>query len=118
MSTFERPRIFRPPSEWMSYYLPLTSGCSNNTCVFCYYYGSRLQMRDIEEVKEEKRETKYRQYMVWSASPGAATSKAIKQFCDDFKSGYDLRLGQGSLFVDIKRTHKKEADKWKGKILR
>ena len=53
MSRFERPRIFRPPSEWMSYYLPLTSGCSNNTCMFCYYYGSKLQMRDIAEVKEE-----------------------------------------------------------------
>lgn len=53
MSSFERPRIFRPPSEWMSYYLPLTSGCSNNTCTFCYYYGSKLQMRDLQEVKEE-----------------------------------------------------------------
>lgn len=53
MSTFERPRIFRPPSEWMSYYLPLTSGCSNNTCTFCYYYGSKLQMRNLEEVKKE-----------------------------------------------------------------
>ncbi len=53
MSKFERPRIFRPPSEWMSYYLPLTSGCSNNTCTFCYYYGSRLQMRDVNEIKEE-----------------------------------------------------------------
>lgn len=53
MSRFERPRIFRPPSEWMSYYLPLTSGCSNNTCFFCYYYGSKLQMRAVEEVKAE-----------------------------------------------------------------
>ena len=53
MADFTRPRIFRPPSESMSYYLPLTSGCSNNTCIFCYYYGSRLQMRDIEEVKSE-----------------------------------------------------------------
>jgi len=53
MPAFERPRIFRPPSEWMSYYLPLTSGCSNNTCIFCYYYGSRLQIRDVEEVKAE-----------------------------------------------------------------
>jgi radical SAM superfamily enzyme YgiQ (UPF0313 family) len=37
----------------MSYYLPLTSGCSNNTCTFCYYYGSKLQMRELEEVKAE-----------------------------------------------------------------
>ncbi len=53
MPEFERPRIFRPPSEWMSYYLPLTSGCSNNTCMFCYYYGSKLQIRDVEAVKAE-----------------------------------------------------------------
>jgi len=53
MAKFERPRIFRPPSEWMSYYLPLTSGCSNNTCIFCYYYGSRLQIRDLADVKAE-----------------------------------------------------------------
>lgn len=53
MPGFERPRIFRPPSEWMSYYLPLTNGCSNNTCIFCYYYGSKLQVRDVEEVKAE-----------------------------------------------------------------
>ncbi len=37
----------------MSYYLPLTSGCSNNTCIFCYYYGSKLQMRELDEVKKE-----------------------------------------------------------------
>lgn len=51
--TFNRPDIFRPPSERQSYYLPLTSGCSNNTCTFCNYYGSKLQVRDIDEVKGE-----------------------------------------------------------------
>jgi len=51
---FERPRIIRPPSEWRSYYLPLTSGCSNNTCTFCnYYYGAKLRIRELDEVKEE-----------------------------------------------------------------
>jgi hypothetical protein len=50
---FERPEIIRPPSEWRSYYLPLTSGCSNNTCTFCNRWGEKLQMRDIEEVKRE-----------------------------------------------------------------
>jgi len=51
---FERPRIIRPPSEWRSYYLPLTSGCSNNTCTFCnYYYGSKLRIRELDEVKKE-----------------------------------------------------------------
>ena len=50
---FERPDIFRPPSERQSYYLPLTKGCSNNTCAFCNYYGSKLQIRDLDEVKRE-----------------------------------------------------------------
>ncbi len=51
--TFIRPDIIRPPSEWRSYYLPLTSGCSNNTCTFCNFWGLKLQIRDIEEVKRE-----------------------------------------------------------------
>jgi radical SAM superfamily enzyme YgiQ (UPF0313 family) len=50
---FERPNIIRPPSEWRDYFLPLTSGCSNNTCTFCNYYGARLQMRELDEVKKE-----------------------------------------------------------------
>jgi radical SAM superfamily enzyme YgiQ (UPF0313 family) len=37
----------------MSYYLPLTRGCSNNTCAFCDYHGSKLQVRELEEVKRE-----------------------------------------------------------------
>ena len=52
--TFERPQIIRPPSEASSYFLPLTSGCSNNTCTFCnYYYGSKLQVRELDDVKRE-----------------------------------------------------------------
>ena len=51
---FERPDIVRPPSEWRSYFLPLTSGCSNNTCTFCNRWGEKLQMRELEE-KEQKR---------------------------------------------------------------
>jgi len=51
--SFERPDIIRPPSEWKSYFLPLTRGCSNNTCAFCGYYGSKLQMRDVADVKSE-----------------------------------------------------------------
>lgn len=50
---FERPDIFRPPSERESYFLPLTSGCSNNTCTFCGFYGTKLRLRDISEVKRE-----------------------------------------------------------------
>jgi radical SAM superfamily enzyme YgiQ (UPF0313 family) len=51
--SFSRPDIIRPPSEWRSYFLPLTSGCSNNTCTFCGYYGSRLQVRDVDDIKSE-----------------------------------------------------------------
>ena len=50
---FERPMIIRPPSERLSYFLPLTAGCSNNTCTFCGYYGAKLRIRDIEDVKNE-----------------------------------------------------------------
>jgi len=51
--SFNRPGILRPPSERNSYFLPLTSGCSNNTCAFCSFYGSKLQIRDLADVKRE-----------------------------------------------------------------
>src|SRR4030043_131165 len=51
--SFNRPDIIPPPSEWRSYFLPLTSGCSNNTCTFCGYYGSKLHIRDVTNVKSE-----------------------------------------------------------------
>jgi radical SAM superfamily enzyme YgiQ (UPF0313 family) len=51
--TFRRPLIIRPPSEWKSYFLPLTNGCSNNTCTFCGYFGSKLQIRESEEIIKE-----------------------------------------------------------------
>jgi radical SAM superfamily enzyme YgiQ (UPF0313 family) len=51
---FEHPEIIRPPSEHDSYYLALTSGCSNNTCTFCVrYYGNKLRVRPLEDVKKE-----------------------------------------------------------------
>ena len=52
-SNFQRPDIFRPPSERNDYFLPLTKGCSNNTCGFCGYYGNKLQIRDLDDVKKE-----------------------------------------------------------------
>lgn len=50
---FERPEIIRPPSEHDSYYLPLTSGCSNNSCTFCAFSFTNLGIRDIEDIKKE-----------------------------------------------------------------
>ncbi len=51
--SFQRSSIIRPPSEWNSYFLPLTSGCSNNTCTFCNFYNCKLQIRELDEVKRE-----------------------------------------------------------------
>ena len=51
--SFERPQIIRPPSEHASYFLPLTAGCSNNSCAFCNYYGVKLKLRELDEVKTE-----------------------------------------------------------------
>ena len=50
---FIRPDIYRPPSEAGSYFLPLTRGCSNNSCGFCNFYGCKLEIRDLAEVKQE-----------------------------------------------------------------
>lgn len=51
--SFVRPDIIRPPSEHASYYLPLTSGCSNNSCTFCNFSFTNLGLRDLEDVKRE-----------------------------------------------------------------
>lgn len=53
MLRFIRPQIIRPPSEAGSYFLPLTSGCSNHSCVFCNYYGYKLGIRELAEVRQE-----------------------------------------------------------------
>ena len=50
---FERPEIIRPPSEHASYFLPVTAGCSNNSCTFCRSYGSKLRTRDVDDAKNE-----------------------------------------------------------------
>jgi radical SAM superfamily enzyme YgiQ (UPF0313 family) len=50
---FIRPEIIRPPSEAGSYFLPMTSGCSNNSCGFCNYHGYQLKIRELAEIKQE-----------------------------------------------------------------
>jgi radical SAM superfamily enzyme YgiQ (UPF0313 family) len=45
--------VIRPPSEASSFLLPVTIGCSNNTCTFCESYkGVAFRLRDIEDIKE------------------------------------------------------------------
>jgi radical SAM superfamily enzyme YgiQ (UPF0313 family) len=65
---FVRPEIIRPPSEHDSYYLPLTSGCSNHTCTFCAFTFFRLGIRELDEVKQEiDAMALYRKHRVWTA---------------------------------------------------
>jgi radical SAM superfamily enzyme YgiQ (UPF0313 family) len=44
----------RPPSEANSFLLPVTLGCSNNTCTFCGTYSDvRFRIRDIADIKKD-----------------------------------------------------------------
>ena len=65
---FVRPEIIRPPSEHDSYYLPLTSGCSNHTCTFCAFTFSNLGIRELDEVKQEiDAMALYMKHHIWAA---------------------------------------------------
>jgi radical SAM superfamily enzyme YgiQ (UPF0313 family) len=45
--------VVRPPSEANSFLLPVTIGCSNNTCTFCPTYKDvSFRLRDWEDIKE------------------------------------------------------------------
>ncbi|MFC2007125.1 radical SAM protein [Chloroflexota bacterium] len=46
--------IIRPPSEANSFLLPVTIGCSNNTCTFCGTYNSiEFRIRKLEDIKRD-----------------------------------------------------------------
>ncbi|MFC1908657.1 radical SAM protein [Chloroflexota bacterium] len=46
--------IIRPPSEANSFLLPVTIGCSNNTCTFCgTYNGIEFRIRKFEDIKRD-----------------------------------------------------------------
>ena len=46
--------IIRPPSEANSFLLPVTLGCSNNTCTFCgTYAGVKFSIRTLEDIKRD-----------------------------------------------------------------
>jgi len=45
--------VIRPPSEASSLLLPVTTGCSNNTCTFCRVYkGFKFGISRIEDIKK------------------------------------------------------------------
>ncbi len=46
--------IIRPPSEANSFLLPVTLGCSNNTCTFCgTYRGVKFEIRHLEDIQQD-----------------------------------------------------------------
>jgi radical SAM superfamily enzyme YgiQ (UPF0313 family) len=50
----ERMIQVRPPSEANSFLLPVTLGCSNNTCTFCGTYRDiKFKIRNVEDIKKD-----------------------------------------------------------------
>ncbi|WP_444996742.1 radical SAM protein [Aliikangiella sp. IMCC44359] len=48
--------VFRPPSEWKSYILQITNGCSWNQCTFCEMYtspGKSFNFKSREQIQLE-----------------------------------------------------------------
>ena len=45
--------VYRPPIEAQSFLVPITEGCTHNTCTFCnMYQGIPFRMLSLEEVEE------------------------------------------------------------------
>ena len=50
----ERMVLIRPPSEANNFLLPVTMGCSNNTCTFCGTYNEvKFKVRNLENIKQD-----------------------------------------------------------------
>jgi radical SAM superfamily enzyme YgiQ (UPF0313 family) len=50
----DRQVLVRPPSEANSLLLPVTFGCSHNTCTFCGTYSNmRFRIRPVEDIKRD-----------------------------------------------------------------
>lgn len=78
---FVRPDIIRPPSEHASYYLPLTSGCSNNSCAFCAFSFTNLGIRDLDDVKREiDAMSVYRSRRMWVAGQPDIVYAILRQW--------------------------------------
>jgi len=50
--------VFRPPSEWKSYILQVTNGCSWNRCTFCEMYTAPQKQFSFKAREEVQRELK------------------------------------------------------------
>jgi radical SAM superfamily enzyme YgiQ (UPF0313 family) len=47
-------QMFRPPSEWQSYLLQITIGCSHNACTFCgMFKDKKYRRRELSEILED-----------------------------------------------------------------
>jgi radical SAM superfamily enzyme YgiQ (UPF0313 family) len=46
--------IYRPPSEWQSYILQVTIGCSHNACTFCgMFKDKKYRVRPLQDILED-----------------------------------------------------------------
>ena len=112
--------VYRPPIEALSFLVPITEGCTHNTCAFCnMYQGIPFRMLPLEEVEEfleealsvggATRESAERVYFV-GADPFAFSAEALLRRINLVKS----YLPKANTFTMYARTdniaHKSDDD--------